>query len=228
MPTFWITGIDTDIGKTEAVGHIAAWLSNNKYRVITFKPVQTGCPNQQPEDILKHREIMGIEPYSEDNAGLTCPFIYTLPAAPVLAARQDGSEIDPAIIHNNLSLLQQQYDFVLVEGAGGLRVPMTETLEFIDILEAAKDPVILVTSPKLGSVNHTLLSLEALASRKIQLAGLVYNRYFSADPIIEKDSKRCFLKELKKLGYPPVIIDLPISSNKNQPADFRQLLQSSF
>ena len=227
MALYCVTGIDTDIGKTVATGMIARWLLKNGNKVITFKPVQTGCGDGTPEDILTHRGLMGISPLTEDREGITCPCIFPMPASPALAAREAGRKVDIDRINSCLRILEERYETVLMEGAGGLKVPLREGIDFLDYLETEKPAVILVTAPKLGSINHTLLSLEALAARNIPVAGLIYNRHFTAAPEIEADSRTVFLKELSRLGLPEVLIDLP-AGNCGSEADFSALFQSSF
>jgi len=227
VAVYCITGIDTAIGKTVVTGLAARWLTEQGFRVITFKPVQTGCPEGKAEDILTHRKLMNCDLFPEDRAGLTCPYIFPLPAAPLLAARESGSTIEPGKIDRALKTVTEAYEIVLLEGAGGLRVPLSRETDLIGYLEKKKYPVALVTTPRLGSINHTLLSLEALANRGIPVAGLVYNHYFPAAEKIVHDSRALFIRELGKLGYPEVLIDLPGRSTEKTP-NFKPLFQPSF
>ena len=176
---YFVTGIDTDAGKSIVTGVLAQALSARGERVITQKFIQTGCDGLS-EDIETHRRIMGIGLLPEDEDGTTCPIVFTYPASPHLAAAIDGRDIDLTLIGRSTEKLLQKYDTVLIEGAGGLYVPHGL-------------PVVLVTSPRLGSINHTLLSLEACRNRNIEVAAVAYNLYPPAPEPIVRDT-RTYLK----------------------------------
>lgn len=185
----FVSGIDTDIGKTVVTGWLARqWLEQGE-RVITQKLVQTGCVGAS-DDILMHRRIMGCGLFEEDRDGSTMPVLYAYPASPHLSARLEQRALDFAAIEAATARLRQGYDTVLVEGAGGLMVPLTDTLLTIDYVAQRGWPVLLVTSGRLGSINHTLLSLEALAARGITLQGVAWNsRDDGSDELITADSR---------------------------------------
>lgn len=180
--------------------------------MITQKLVQTGCPDSTPEDILLHRHLMGQTWNAEDQAGLTCPYCFPFSASPHLAAHLSGTAIDPQILTLATETLAGRFDRVLVEGAGGLMVPLTEEITLLDYLAERAYPMILVTSPRLGSINHTLLSLEAIRKRNITLLGLVYNLHGDTPREIVRDSLAIFRSAMPRYGFPPRIILLPDSS----------------
>ena len=185
---YFVSGIDTGIGKTYATGYLAKTMNEQGIQTITQKLIQTG--NQDvSEDIEQHRKIMGSEWLPEDDDKLTMPEIFSYPASPHLATRLDGRELDFAKIEAATKELAQRFDVVFLEGAGGLMVPLTTELLTIDYIAQHQFPVILVTSGRLGSINHTLLSLEALKHRGLSLHALVYNlKDESKDPLISKDT----------------------------------------
>jgi len=166
-------------------------------RIITQKPIQTGCIGES-EDIILHREIMGCGLLPEDREGLTAPVIFPFPASPHLASKLAGREIDFEKIDRATRTLADRYDTVLIEGAGGLMTPLTETYLTLDFIRERGYPVIFVTSGKLGSINHTLLSLEALRSRGIPLHTLLFNEFPESDPTISEDTKRLFRDIIKR------------------------------
>ena len=185
---YFVSGIDTEIGKTYATGFLAKLWTEQGKKVITQKLIQTGNADIS-EDIEKHREIMGQGWFQEDHEKLTMPEIFSYPASPHLATRLDNREIDFQKIENATQTLAERFDIVLLEGAGGLMVPLTTSLLTIDYIAQHQFPVILVTSGRLGSINHTLLSLEALKSRGLKLQALVYNlKDESKDPLISQDT----------------------------------------
>lgn len=198
---YFVSGIDTEIGKTYATGFLAKLWTEQGKKVITQKFIQTGNADIS-EDIEKHREIMGQGWFQEDHDKLTMPEIFSYPASPHLATRLDNREIDFQKIENATQTLAERFEIVLLEGAGGLMVPLTTSLLTIDYVAQHQFPVILVTSGRLGSINHTLLSLEALKSRGLKLKALVYNlKDESKDPLISKDTSN-YLKDYLAIHFP--------------------------
>ena len=184
---YFVSGIDTDIGKSYATGMLARlWMKRGK-RVLTQKFVQTGDSGISM-DIQLHRRIMGVPILPEDRDGTTCPILFSFPASPHLAAEIDRREIEVGKIDHSTAELRKKCDVLLIEGAGGLLVPLTRQLSTADFVAERDIPLILVTSGRLGSLNHTLLTLESMERRKIRLAGICYNYSPVADPLIEKDT----------------------------------------
>lgn len=204
---FFISGIDTGIGKTIATGLIARGLLESGVSVITQKGVQTGCVGMS-EDIVKHRQLMKIGMLPEDGEGLTCQYLFKTPCSPHLAARIEKMIIEPNTIDQAAEQLSERYDVVLLEGAGGLFVPLQEEYILIDYLAEQKWPVVLVTSSRLGSINHTLASLEALKHRGIALAGLIYNRHNETEQLIAEDSLKIISNALRKYAYDCPIVEM--------------------
>lgn len=200
---YFISGIDTDAGKTYVTGHIARHLMKEGKRVITQKFIQTGNTGMS-EDIEVHRRIMGIGMLPEDLDHTTAPVIFSYPASAQLAARIDGREIDLGVIDRATERLLSLYDVVLVEGAGGLAVPITDTFMAIDYVESRRLPLILVTNGVLGSINHTVLSLEAVRARGIELAAVIYNEHFDTDAVIAADT-RGFIERYVKRNFPDAL-----------------------
>ena len=160
--TFFITGIDTNIGKSYATGWLAREWNSKGIKTITQKMIQTGNVGHS-EDIDLHREIMGIPFTPEDKEQITFPIVYSYPASPHLAAEIDDRIIPIEKITESTRILQSRYDVVLLEGAGGLMVPITRRYLTVDYIADQKLPVILVTSGRLGSINHTLLFIQLVA-----------------------------------------------------------------
>lgn len=203
-----ISGIDTDIGKTWATGLLAKALMQSGQKIMTQKMVQTGC-DAMAEDILNHRKLMDIPLQKIDLDGTTCPIVYSYPASPHLAADIDKSPLDPDKITDATKKLQQDYDLLLLEGAGGLMVPLTPELMLIDYLQEQNYPLILVTSPRLGSINHTLLSLEACRTRGIEVLALLYNCYPEKTGLICDDTRKMLKRLMPRYGCDGPLIDLP-------------------
>ena len=207
---YFISGIDTGIGKTYTTGYLAKLWNEQGRKAITQKLIQTGNVDIS-EDIQQHREIMGMGWFPEDETKLTMPEIFSYPASPHLATKIDGREIDFKKIEQATQQLAEKYDVVLLEGAGGLMVPLTIDLLSIDYIVEKKLPVILVSSGRLGSINHTILSLEALKSRGLELYVLAYNlNDESQDELISKDTAE-YLKGYLEKHFPKALwVDIPV------------------
>lgn len=186
---YFVSGIDTNIGKSYATGFLAREWNAKGIRTITQKFIQTGNA-EISEDIEQHRRLMGTGLLEEDFSRLTMPEIFTYPCSPHLASEIDRRLIDFAKIERASEKLLEHYDAVLLEGAGGLMVPLTRDLLTIDYVAQKSYPLVLVTSGRLGSINHTLLSLEAIRSRGIFLHSVMYNLYPpEEDGIIRQDTE---------------------------------------
>lgn len=195
---YFITGIDTDAGKSYATGFIARSWNEKGIRTITQKLIQTGNVGYS-EDIELHRKLMNIPYTEEDREKLTMPEIFSYPASPHLAAEIDNRSINFDKIEKATEELSKRYDAVLLEGAGGIMVPLTRQLLTIDYISQREYPVILVTSGKLGSINHTLLTLEAIKNRNIILDTVAYNLFPEAeDETIKNDTEKYIRAYLQK------------------------------
>ena len=216
MSVYFISGIDTDAGKSIVTGVIARTLHQQGVKVITQKFIQTGCRGIS-EDILKHREIMGIAPEPVDQAGTTCPYVMTYPASPHLAAEIDHVSIDTEKIYQATKKLSALYDVVLLEGAGGLYVPVTRDYMTIDYIREKGYPLILVTSSKLGSINHSLMSLELCRIRGIDLRYVVYNDYPNDSEWIKNDSITIIRQYLDRYFPACELLELPVIEGNEYP-----------
>lgn len=204
----FISGIDTDAGKSYATGWLARQLTAQGRNVVTQKFIQTGN-NGFSEDIELHRRIMGTGPLPEDTDHTTSPVIFSYPASAQLAARIDGREIDLSVIDEATSRLAERYDTVLIEGAGGLMVPVTDDFYTIDYVASRHLPIMLVTNGRLGSINHTVLSLEAIRARGIELRAVLYNLHFDTDRVIADDTHAFISRYLAKRFPEAKLMDVP-------------------
>lgn len=200
---YFVTGIGTDVGKSYATGWLAKHLMHQGKRVITEKFIQTGCVNSS-EDIETHRSITGTGLLPEDKEGLTAPLIFTYPASPDLAASIDGRELDLSVTTNAINELASRYDVVLVEGAGGCLVPLAEEYLTADYVADRDYPAIVVTNGQLGSINHTLLTLEALLNRGVDVAAVIWNPFCDNDMTIVSHTK-AYVKHWLELHSPETV-----------------------
>ena len=206
----FVSGIGTDVGKSVVTGMMARWLLSQGRDVVTVKMVQTGNDGRS-EDVETHRRMMGGVRFPEDDAGLTAPQIFKFPSSPLLAARLEGRVVDLGKIASAVETCAAAHEVTLVEGAGGLCVPLTEERLTADYVAERGWPLVLVTCGSLGAINHALLSLEAAKSRGIPLAGVVHNAYFSSDSRLDEDAVEAISRHLARLGYPGRIVRVPHS-----------------
>ena len=208
---YFISGMDTNIGKSYATGYLAREWNAKGIRTITQKMIQTGN-SLVSEDIKLHRHIMGCGWLPEDDERLTMPEVFTYPCSPHLASEIDKLAINFNKIKHATQQLCERFDAVLIEGAGGLMVPLTRKYLTINYIQDNQYPLILVVSGRLGSINHILLSLEAVQKRNIQLHTLIYNLYEDrdGDPIIREDTKTFIHQYLRNFFSETKIMELPL------------------
>jgi dethiobiotin synthetase len=193
LPSLFISGTDTDVGKTVVTALLAQYLQRQGYRVATQKWVQTGCANPIADDISVHQQYQQSQAPAVDNAAVPCassPYIFKTPCSPHLASQLENRPIKPAFIRQNLNALTKQSDAVLIEGSGGILVPLTSKLLLIDLVQKFHLPVLLVVGNKLGAINQALLTIEALQHRNIDILGLVCNNYFPEADYIQADNPK--------------------------------------
>ena len=171
----FITGTDTGVGKTFVAGALAALLRVRGVDVGVMKPAETGCPRRegqlQPQDAIYLKEKAG----SADSLEEICPYPLEMPAAPSVAAEAAGITIDLDRIAAEYHTLSQRHDLMLVEGAGGLLVPLTDTADYTHLIQKLQIPVLVVARASLGTINHTLLTWHWATHRKLSVLGVVVN-----------------------------------------------------
>ncbi|GAF04462.1 dethiobiotin synthase [Saccharicrinis fermentans] len=195
----FISGIDTDCGKTHITGLLAYHFRKAGINCITTKMVQTGC-EELAEDIIAHRNMMEMDLLPVDKKGETCPVLYSFPASPHLAAEIDQRPFEVKKVEKAFVRLQKQYELLLTEGAGGLAVPLSNNLLLSDFLQTSALPLVLVSSSRLGSINHTLLSIDFCINNQLHLTTIVYNQFPEDDRHIAESSYQ-FLKDYLARSY---------------------------
>jgi len=168
-PGLFVTGTDTGVGKTVVACALAEQLRARGIDVGVMKPIETGVGSQGPLDAIALAEAAGVR----DAMDLICPIRLALPAAPAVAAEAEGRRLDLAAIRGAYETLRARHECVIVEGAGGLLVPIGPAFSMADLAHDLAFPLLVVTRGRLGTVNHTLLTLEVAAGRGLPVAGVV-------------------------------------------------------
>ncbi len=172
MAGLFITGTDTNVGKTLVTAGLAAYLRESGVDAGVMKPVESGgLSGSSSSDSVFLKKIS----QSSDDLDLINTYAFEAPLAPGVAARLEGVEISFDRILESFRRLELLHKTVLVEGAGGLRVPLGPGRCVSDLIAALEIPALVVARMGLGTINHTLLTLEALERREIPVAGIVFN-----------------------------------------------------
>lgn len=176
---FWIAGTDTDVGKTFVTTYFMRYIQAKGKIVTPYKPVQTGIIVENSKQY--YSDTTFYQSFSEENLVEEHLNSYSFrePASPHYAAMLEGTVIEEETILQHINKLKSLYDYVICEGAGGLYVPLNEqkNYHFLDCIKQSQLPVILVARTKLGTINHTLLSIEILKMKGIPIAGVVFNAF---------------------------------------------------
>lgn len=169
---FFITGSDTEVGKTFVTCLLIKALRDHGFNAVGFKPVASGVDRFEGSDGFKLWKASD----AKFDAGLVSPQRFRKPVSPALAAFVEQKSIDRQLLVDSYHALCRQSDAVLVEGAGGILSPMDSTWSNADMAAAWSLPALIVVPDKLGAVNQSLLSIEAAANRSIPILGLVLNQ----------------------------------------------------
>lgn len=170
----FVTGTDTDIGKTFVTAGLAAVMQSLGYKAGVYKPFQSGAEEKNGFLISPDLSyVKKLDFYVET----LCTYLLKPPTAPYLAAEIDGVKINLASVSREFQTLKQTCEAVLVEGAGGLMVPVTKDSVMGDVAKMLNIPVLIVARPDLGTINHTLLTINQAKVMGLDIAGVVINRY---------------------------------------------------
>ena len=184
MKGIFITGTDTDVGKTFVTAGLANVLKEKGLDVGVFKPLLSGI-NREDET----SDTFLLKKMSQTSLTLEeiTPFQFREPLAPLVAQRLEGTvpvTLDDVLNHWNL--IKQQHDFFLIEGAGGISVPLGESFLVSDLMKALDIPVLIVTRPNLGTLNHTFLTVQYAKKLGLNILGIVINGIRNQPDIVEK------------------------------------------
>ncbi len=212
----FIAGTDTAVGKTYVAGGFAKALRQQGVNVGVFKPFESGL-KEGHADFRYLKEMAGVSDPDHE----ICPNQFSESIAPGVAAEREGREINWCDVTDSFEVLATKHSFLIVEGAGGLLVPLAPGKTNIDLIKACEFPVLLVARLGLGTINHTLLSLEALERRNIPCVGVVLNRTTSKKTLAEETNP----KALKDLGVN--VLGIVPFGKETSPEYFEEILKKS-
>lgn len=211
MLNIFVTGTDTDIGKTFITAGLAATMQSLGYSTCVYKPVQSGAIEKkgfmQAPDLAF---VKNIDPYLNTYSS----YLLKEPTSPLVAAELENITIDKNVIKKDYENISKDYDCTIVEGAGGLMVPIAPNFLVIDMIKMLNLPVVIVIRPDLGTVNHTLLTINQAVSAGINVRGVIINNLpentddisiKSAPRLIEEFSNAKILGIMKHFDTPQKI-----------------------
>lgn len=176
MNACFVTGTDTEIGKTLVSAALLRLLASQGARSLGMKPIASGAEwiagrlhNEDVQALARHSSVRG-------DPDLLTPYLFQQAAAPHILAARDGVTLDPRRIQANFQALREQADYMVVEGVGGFMVPLGAGRTGADLAQALNLPVILVVGLRLGALNHALLSAQAIRAAGLRLLGWVGNQ----------------------------------------------------
>ncbi len=207
MRGLFITGTDTNVGKTYIAERIIAALRARGVRVGAYKPVASGSEHGAEGPVWSDLERLHDALGGEFARERICPQRFNAPLAPPVAARLQGKTVDAALLRSGIDWWRERADFLVVEGAGGLLSPLTESECVADLAVSCGLPLIIVARLSLGTINHTLLTIEAAHSRDLAIAGIILNQpaaFDGDDPSVASNPE-----ELRRRCPAPIVAILP-------------------
>jgi dethiobiotin synthetase len=176
-PGLFVTGTSTDVGKTVVAAAIALSLRRRGLRVGVCKVAATGCERRREGLVSADAEYLAYHADARHPLETICPQRFVEPLAPAVAAERAGTPLDWAAIRHALDTIAADSDVMVVEGVGGVLVPMDGGHTVLDLMRALQLPAVVVAAAGLGTINHTLLTVGAIRAAGVPLAGVVINRY---------------------------------------------------
>ena len=221
----FVTGTDTGVGKTFIAAALASYLRARGIRVGVMKPAETGCPQEDgvliPEDAVRLKEASGCPEPLET----ICPYRFSEPLAPSMAAERAGRRIDVDLLLSTYGEISARHDFILVEGAGGLLVPLLPGYTYADFARVLKLPLLVVAANRLGAINHLLLTLEHASCKGLKVLGYVLNGS-SRETSLAAETNREVLMGLTGV---PCLAELPFVDTRDpEKIMFPDLVENNF
>ncbi len=207
----FITGTDTGVGKTVISAGLAMALKSRGFKVGVMKPVATGCFGNGR--LISHDAVYLFEAAENEYAPLTSPVRFRNPVAPSIASIYEQKEVDLDLIRASYRDLQKHYDYIIVEGIGGMLVPIKKNYLVANLIRELDLPILIVSHVSLGAINHTLLTVDSALIRGFTIKGIIFNRAPLVNySLAELTNPRAIheLTRLPVLGTLPDIQDLDV------------------
>ncbi|WP_299090605.1 dethiobiotin synthase [uncultured Metabacillus sp.] len=228
MKGFFVTGTDTGVGKTIIACGLAAALIEKGIDVGVFKPLLSGISRSHPQSDTSLLKQMSESSLSHQDI---TPFEFAEPLAPFVAGRLEEKTVGLEEVVNHWEKIKGKHEYFIIEGAGGIAVPLGDRFLVSHLIKALKLPIVIVARPNLGTINHTFLTVQYAKSMGIEVAGIVINGIGDHPDLAEKTNPNVIeevcnvpilgitpkLKEITKEGLLKMAqdhIDMPLLSNR--------------
>lgn len=214
MNGIFVTGTDTGVGKTVVASGIAAALRSRGINVGVMKPIHTGCKIRKgvliPEDSIQLAKSSDVN----DPLELITPYTFKEAVAPFVAAIENKMIIDTDRIIKEFKTMSGRHEYMIVEGIGGVLVPITRNFFVVDLVKRLNMPALIVTRPGLGTINHTMLTINCLKNKKIPIKGIVINYSRKGGGTL---AEKKYPETIEALSRVPVIGVIPHMSEHRPP-----------
>ena len=187
-PGLFITGTDTAVGKTVIAGAIAKILTDKGLKVGVFKPIATGCHHTWEGLVSYDTEFLANCANSDLPLSTITPVGFVTAAAPIVSAAREGTPIDFNKIAAAYKNICENSDIVIVEGIGGVRVPLTLKFDLLDLAVEFDLPVVIVSHSNPGTINHTLMTIDCVHAAELKIAGIVINGYNATEAAVAENT----------------------------------------
>jgi dethiobiotin synthetase len=223
IPSIFVTGTDTGVGKTVIAGALADWFRRRGARVAVLKPAATGCVHRREGLVSEDAEFLAACADARFPLDLICPQRYEEPLAPAVAAERANQPLDWDAIDRSIRLMSRESDVMIIEGVGGVMVPMDPRHTVLDMAVWLGSPTVVVARPNLGTINHTLLTVAALRSVDVKVAGVVINRFHTDGASIAEETAG---RAIETWGKIPILATVPDGSiaAESVPSDIAAVL----
>ncbi len=208
----FITATDTGVGKTMVAGGIARLLTDEGLQVGVFKPIASGC-NRGPYGLVSaDAEFLALCIDNADPTTIINPVTYETPAAPIVCEQREDRPVDFEAVASIYKSLCQRKDIIIVEGIGGVRVPVSEGVDVLTLMREFALPVVVIARPNLGTINHTLLTVDAIRAAGLYVAGIVINGFNTATAGVAEETVAEVLRKWTQASILAVVPHDPLSS----------------
>ncbi len=219
----FITGTDTDVGKTVVAAGLTAALRSQNLRAAYFKPVQSGCQEENGRLLASDARLAQTMAGLAEPLAVLTPVVLKLPLAPAVAAAQAGVRIDLELIAKAYRDLASRYDFLVVEGAGGLYVPLVDNdFLVLDLARWLGLPVVVVARPGLGTINHTVMTVKTVEQAGLPVVGSIINQY----PEHPNLAARTNPEVIEAISGRPILAKVPVIADLESDAGRATLIRS--
>ena len=217
----FIAGTDIDVGKTLIAGAIARILVEQGVKAGVFKPIGTGCRRQWDGLVSGDADFLAGCANSELAVSVINPVAYLTDASPFICAEREGKTIDFGSIAEAYRAMCENSEFVIVEGVGGVREPLTEEFDLLDLAVEFDLPVVIVAGAKPGTVNHTLMTIDCVKAAKLRIAGVVINGYDAREETVAGNTAGVLIAQFGGVNIlSEVPFDETVDIEQSYPGDF--------